>query len=411
MPKACPRLSSAPRIALFSGNYNYLRDGCNQALNRLVRHAQDRTGATVRVYSPVGREPAFPPEGELVPVPSLPIPFRSEYRLALGLPYAIREDFFLFSPDLVHLSAPDLLGTRALAFARRLGIPVVTSLHTRFETYFGYYGLGGLRRLAESHLRRFYGRSDFILAPTSALVRELAEVHGRGRVRLWGRGVDAKLFDPAKRSRAWRASRGIGRDTVAVAFFGRLVREKCTGLFAETIAVLRAAGRAVAPVVIGEGPERGKIERELGNAAFTGHLEGTALATALASCDIIVNPSLTEAFGNVVLESFAAGVPIVAADTASMRNLIEDGRNGLLCALQQPQAYAAATARLIEDKALRARIGAAARRSAMAYSWEATLDPVLNVYAEALAAVRPTARESLLGGEPAWTNGAFQARH
>ena len=123
------------RAALFSGNYNYLREGANQALNRLVRFLEEEEWHSVRVYSPVTDTPAFEPAGTLIPVPSVALPVRSEFRLALGLPRAIRDDIRRFSPDIVHLSTPDILGARALSFARRTGIPAVASQHTRFETY------------------------------------------------------------------------------------------------------------------------------------------------------------------------------------------------------------------------------------------------------------------------------------
>src|SRR4051794_31020020 len=93
------------RIALFSGNYNYTLDGANKSLNRLVGHLQDTLGAKVRVYSPTAPQPAFPPVGDLVSVPSVKVPLRGEYRLALGLPASVRRDVEAFKPDLVHLSA------------------------------------------------------------------------------------------------------------------------------------------------------------------------------------------------------------------------------------------------------------------------------------------------------------------
>ncbi|MGH2745648.1 MAG: glycosyltransferase, partial [Thermoleophilaceae bacterium] len=151
------------RVALFSGNYNYLREGANQALNRLVRYLEERRGWEVRVYSPVTGTPAFAPAGTLVPVRSVTLPFRTEFQLALGMPRSIREDIARFSPDLVHVSTPDILDTRAQSWARRRNIPVVASFHTRFETYFEHYGLGWARPIAEAHLRRFYRRSDHVL--------------------------------------------------------------------------------------------------------------------------------------------------------------------------------------------------------------------------------------------------------
>src|SRR6185503_308240 len=128
------------RIALFSGNYNCVRDGANRALNRLVAHLLDR-GAAVRVYSPTVRAPAFAPAGDLVSVPSLRIPGRSEYRIAMGLPAALRADVRAFAPTHVHVSCPDLLGTSAQALARSLGAPIVASMHSRFEAYPVHYGL------------------------------------------------------------------------------------------------------------------------------------------------------------------------------------------------------------------------------------------------------------------------------
>ena len=203
------------RVAVFSGNYNYLREGANQALNRLAGYLL-RNGHQVRVYSPVTDTPAFEPEGELVPVPSIPLPLRREFRLALGLPDAIREDVRRFAPDVVHVSAPDILGTRAQTFAKELGVPVVASLHTRFETYFGYYGLGWARPLAEAHLRRFYRRSDHVLAPTPGIVDEMKRLRRDDRVSLWSRGVDRALFDPQRRAPGWRRRRGGADDGVGV---------------------------------------------------------------------------------------------------------------------------------------------------------------------------------------------------
>ena len=153
------------RVALFSGNYNYVRDGANQALNKLVRHLLD-AGVSVRVYSPTTDTPAFPPEGDLVSVPALPVPGgRAEYKFALGLPKRTRADLEAFAPDLVHLSAPEFLGHAAVKWAKRRGIPTLASLHTRFETYPRYYGLGFIEPWLIRRLTRFYNSVDRVMVP------------------------------------------------------------------------------------------------------------------------------------------------------------------------------------------------------------------------------------------------------
>src|SRR3954468_16984356 len=128
------------RVALFSGNYNYVRDGANQALNRLVGYLL-REGAQVRIYSSPFPEPAFEPTGDLVSLPSIAIPGRPEYRLGLGLSASARRDLAQFLPNVVHISAPDIIGHRAVSWARARQVPAVASVHTRFETYLAYYRL------------------------------------------------------------------------------------------------------------------------------------------------------------------------------------------------------------------------------------------------------------------------------
>jgi glycosyltransferase involved in cell wall biosynthesis len=371
------------RVALFTGNYNYVREGANQALNRLVDRGLQE-GHEFRIYSPVTDTPAFEPVGELVPVPSIPIPMRSEFRLATGLPRGTREDVRLFAPDLIHVSTPDILGTRAQTFAKQLGVPIVASLHTRFETYFEHYGLGWARPLAEAHLRRFYRRSDHVLAPTPGIVEEMKRLRGDGRVSLWSRGVDRELFDPGRRDLAWRREHGFGDDDVAVLFFGRLVLEKGVRDFVAIVRHLRARGLAVKPLVVGAGPAADEFE-PLGDAVLTGHLDGPDLARAVASADILIHPSRTEAFGNVVLEAMASSLAIVSADTDSSRQLIEHGRSGVLVAAPDADAFGAEIAALTADPQRRQQLGSEARKASGQFSWDAASDCVLAAYRSVLS--------------------------
>ena len=110
------------RVAIFSGNYNYVRDGANQALNRLADYLL-RQGAAVRVYAPTVKDPAFEAKGDLVHVPALPIPGRSEYKIGLTLTPRVRRDLKAFRPNIFHVSSPDISGHRAITLARRWDLP------------------------------------------------------------------------------------------------------------------------------------------------------------------------------------------------------------------------------------------------------------------------------------------------
>lgn len=105
------------RVALFSGNYNYVRDGANQALNRLVEYLLRRKAA-VRIYSPTVDKPAFPPNGDLISIPSVPVPGRSEYHAPILIPPSVKRDIKAFRPNIFHVASPEMLGHRAVTLAR-----------------------------------------------------------------------------------------------------------------------------------------------------------------------------------------------------------------------------------------------------------------------------------------------------
>ena len=368
------------RVALFSGNYDCVRDGANQALNRLVSYLMNKRGAQVRIYSPRAPKPAFRSVGDVRAVRSFSLPGRPEYRLALGFTRSARLDFDSFDPDIVHLSAPDILARQAQKYARRKGVAVVASLHTRFETYAEYYRLGFLRGTIERYLDRFYGDCDHILAPNRPIADQMAARHGARRVSIWGRGVDPSLFNPALRCEKLRASLGYGPDEVMPLFFGRLVMEKGLGVFLDAITLLREKGHYVRPLIVGDGPARAWLNARLSNATFAGHLEGPALGRAIASADMLINPSVTEAFGNVNLEAMASGLPVISAHVDSAASLIVDGKNGVLAPPQDAAAMAAAAEALILDPDRRRMLGRMASASARRYRWDDVLAPVFDVY-------------------------------
>jgi len=381
-------VASSLRIALFSGNYNYVRDGANQALNRLMAHALEQ-GAQVRIYSPTTDRPAFKPTGDLVSVPSWSLPGgRGEYRLARGLPGTIKADLAGWKPNIVHVSAPDILGHRALSWARRQGLPSIASLHTRFETYPRYYGIGFIEPLLVGLQKRFYNRADQVMVPSPSMASLLEQWGVRTPIGIWSRGINHDRFNPARRDLAWRRGLGIGDEEVAVGFLGRLVLEKGLGVFAEVIGALKARGVPHRVMVIGEGPARDWFAQKVPEAAFTGFQAGDDLARAVAGLDVFFMPSVTETFGNVTTEAMAVGVPVVAARATGSVDLVEDGVTGFLVPPQDVSAYADAIQRLIEDPALRASAGKAGHARVQGYEWGNVNAAMMAAYEALLARAR-----------------------
>ncbi len=367
------------RIALFSGNYNYVRDGANQALNRLVGYLL-KTGAAVRVYAPTVAEPAFPANCDIVSLPSVAFPGREEYRFPLGLPGRIRRDLAEFAPNVVHVSSPDPSGHRAVTWARHKGLPVLASVHTRFETYFRYYNMAWAEPAAEALLRRFYRRCDALVAPSESMAQVLRERRMNYDVGIWSRGVDRDVFNPARRDWDWRRAQSIGGSEVVVGLFSRLVMEKGLDVFSDAIDELRARGIAHRVLIIGEGPARGWFENRLPHALFTGQLSGPDLARAVASMDVLLFPSVTETFGNVTLEAMASGLPVVAAAATGSESLVEDGKTGRLIRPGAVHQFAEAVRGYIEQPDLRVKHGAAGELRAREFSWDRINQTVADTY-------------------------------
>jgi glycosyltransferase involved in cell wall biosynthesis len=371
------------RVALFSGNYNYVRDGANQALNRLVGYLL-RQGVQVRVYSPTVEDPAFPPTGDLVGVPSLAIPGRSEYRMPLTLPPRVRRDLERFDPNLVHVSSPDIVGHRAVTWARKRKTAVVASVHTRFDTYLAYYRLQALEPLARDIMRRFYQRCEVVLAPAESTAAILRAQRMNRDIWMWARGIDREQFNPERRDMAWRRSLGIADDEIVIAFLGRVVMEKGLDVFSDAIHAFEPLGLKHRVLVIGEGPARPWFEQQLPNAVFLGQQTGADLARALASTDVFLNPSITEAFGNVTLEAMACALPVIAAEATGATNLVRSGVTGTLVDGTEPDEFAAALADYARDPDLRRRHGEAGLTIARTMDWDSINSTVIRAYKHAI---------------------------
>ena len=385
-PSSCSDL----RIALFSGNYNYVRDGANQSLNRLVGYLL-RQGASVRVYAPTIDDPAFAPTGDLVSLPSLPIPGRAEYHVAMGLSPRVRRDLALFAPNVVHISSPDPSGHRAVSWARRRGLPVLASVHTRFETYPRYYNLAFIEPLLEALLRRLYRRCDALVAPSESMAQVLRDQRMNYDVSIWSRGVDRDIFNPARRDMDWRRAQGLADDEVVIGFFSRLVMEKGLDVFSDAIDELRRKGVRYRVLVVGDGPAREWFENRLPEAVFTGFLGGIDLARAVASMDVLFFPSVTETFGNVTLEAMACGLPVVAAAATGSDALVDDHVSGRLIRPGAIHKYADALHAYVTDAGLRARHGAAGEARSLDFSWDQINQTVADTY---LRLIRRRAKRS-----------------
>ncbi|APG63050.1 glycosyl transferase family 1 [Sphingorhabdus lutea] len=369
------------KIALFSGNYNYVRDGANKALNKLVEYLL-RMGAQVRVYSPTVDNPAFEPMGDLISVPSFAIPGRPEYRIPLQLSNRIKEDLREFSPNIVHISSPDRVARQAVKWAHSQNIPVLCSVHTRFESYLQYYKLGLFEPVMVAWLRSLYRHCDALVAPSEGFAELLRSQHMNQDVGIWTRGVNRDVFNASKRDMAWRKSIGFDDNIPVIGFLGRLVLEKGLDVFAESLSELGKRNIPHQVMIIGDGPAKNWFAERVPHANFLGFQGGHDLGRAVASMDMLFNPSTTEGFSNVSLETMACAVPVIAARATGNVGLVQHNITGQLVTPGNIPEFADALQHYCQNIEISKLHGKAGEALSLEYSWDSINQVVADKYIE-----------------------------
>lgn len=371
------------RIALFTGAYNHIADGVSLTLNRVVSYLE-HVGASVLVFAPTVEHPPVQHAGTLVPIPSVSVPGRPDYRISRGIPQSARDQLVAFRPTLFHIATPDYLGFRALKIAHKQRIPVVASYHTHFSSYLRYYGLHSIEDIIWKYLQWFYSHCEQVYVPSPSMESVLRSHGINNGLRLWERGVDTSLFNTSKRSPAWRQSLGIQDDEVVVSYVGRLVWEKGLHIVADVIENLNNRNIEFRSIIVGDGPALKELKQRLPDTVFTGYLKGEELGCAYASSDVFLFPSDTETFGNVTLEAMASGLPAVCADATGSNTLVEHGISGFLAPAGDSDAFLDAVTQLVSNPVLRQKMGARALENAETYEWEKVLSHIPRYYDEIL---------------------------
>ncbi len=362
------------KISLVTETYPPEVNGVAMTLQRLVRGLSGERGHEVTVVRPrlpgsQEKDPADPERLRHVLVPSLPLPFYSELRLGLPLYLRLRKLWRKGRPDVVHIATEGPLGGAALLAARGLRLPVSSSFHTNFQQYTQQYMFRAMHDIALGYLRGFHNRAACTLVPTDQARGELVAA-GFERVGVFSRGVDAALFDPAKRRADLRASWGAGPETPVFIYVGRLAVEKNIDLAVRAFLAAQACDPAAHFVLVGDGPARGELERKYPRFHFAGMRRGEDLAAHYASGDVFLFPSTTETFGNVVTEALASGLAVLCYDYAAGRQHIRSWENGVLAPFGDGDAFVAAAAELARRRAGWPELRRGARTTAEGITWE-----------------------------------------
>lgn len=362
------------KLTLVTETYPPEVNGVAMTLERLVS-TLIRQGHAVDLVRPRQKaDPATPVEPYPVHwVKGLPLPgYADDLQFGAFAGGLFKRQWTAARPDVVHIATEGPLGFSALNHARRLGIPVVTSFHTNFHTYGDHYHYSLLKAPLMAYFRWFHNATRATFVPSEDVVQDL-EAHGFRNVRIFSRGVDTELFGPHRRRTELRQSWGAGEGDPVVVYVGRLAAEKNLPLTVRAYERLKQLIPEAKLVLVGDGPERSRLEKEHPEAIFAGMRRGEDLAAHYASADCFLFGSVTETFGNVLTEAMASGLVALGYDYAAAKRNVTDGLNGYTAPFGDETAFLASVDRLAADRARWPEIQRAARQKAESLSWDAII--------------------------------------
>jgi phosphatidylinositol alpha 1,6-mannosyltransferase len=377
------------RVALFAETFHETNGAAN-VLRRLTDYARENDYPFLCVRA--GKETRVWTEGNLKILElergGLAIKLDTELKydpLLWRHKILVRKTLRDFSPDVLHLTGFSDVSQLGFYFAHFWRIPAVASWHTNGHEYAARRALSKLAWLPAKIQRKLgnliektvlrgsmkmYFLAQVQLAPNEELVNQMREMTNRPSF-LMSRGVDTEFLNPSKRQRS--------DDVFTIGYVGRLQAEKNVRFLAELDAVLQKSGLGdYRFLIVGDGGEEDWLRENLKNAKFTGVLRGEELARAFADMDLFAFPSKTDAFGNVVLEAMAAGVPSVVMPEGGPKFLIEHGKSGFIA--RNDRDFCEIVERACAEPQRLSALRIAARNAALSYSWEMVFRKVYEKY-------------------------------
>lgn len=378
-------IKNKTRVAFFADILAEDFDGAVRTMYQLINRVDKRRFEFFFVY---GCGPAEIPGFRSFKVPAVTLPININYKIALPQVVQTHLQAVLqaFDADVIHIATPSWLGIFGLNFAAQAGLPVISIYHTHFVSYVDYYLklapflIKPVQSFIAGKSRHFYNKCDVVYMPSQSIMKELTALGiAPSRMKIWKRGIDTVLFNPSHRNKSLIRNLTANNNPV-ILFASRLVWEKNLETLFRVYDQMQAGIIPVNFVIAGDGNAMHACRQRMPTAIFTGRVSHKQLSVLYASADVFIFPSVSEAYGNVVAEAMASGLPCIVADGGGSKDFIQHGINGYLCSPHDATDYCDKIVRLLASQTLRESF----ITTALLHSKEQCWDTLAEIYFEDL---------------------------
>ncbi|MFO7871456.1 MAG: glycosyltransferase [Kiritimatiellia bacterium] len=320
-------------IAMFTNAYKPIIGGVERSIETFAEDL-DQMGHRVLIVTlqVAGAEQS---EETIFRLPAIKKVGGTEFSVKLPVPTNLRERLDDFRPDVIHSHHPFMLGDTAIRVARRRGLPLVFTHHTLYEryTYLFKRDSEALQRVAMAIATEYANLCDLVVAPTGSIERMTGERGVQVPIEIIPSGVDVAMFSGGRRQQ-FRKEHGIPEHAFTAGYLGRVVEAKNMRFLAEAGALFLARNKDARFLIVGDGESAEAVKSRFSRKGVadrlvtTGSLTGEAVADAYSAMDVFAFASKTDTQGIVLIESFCAGIPVVALDASGSRDIVENGENG-----------------------------------------------------------------------------------
>lgn len=368
------------RIVIFTDTFSPQINGVTKNLDLLLEYF-DNHGIEFIVFAPdVGSVSGNKYEDKIVRINSLDFFLYPELKFSFPNYFKFKKILADFQADLIHLVTPFNIGLTGLYYAKHNEIPFVASYHTNFDQYLGYYNIKFLEEAAWKYLKWFHNQALCNYCPSRDTLEQLKQ-RGFKNLDIWGRGINAEFFAPSYRDLNFRRQHNL-EGKIAFLYVGRLAKEKNISLLFDSFERLNKKYQdRIALIVTGDGPQADELKNDAStNIIFTGYQTGEELSRVYASADAFAFPSVTETYGNVIIEAMSSGLPVVAIMAGGIKENLIDGYNGIACYNNNLIEFTEKLEEIIIDNRLRKELAVNARKHALKQDWDDVFKRLLSSY-------------------------------